>query len=253
MTLDTLWGNKVDIAIERIKMFEPPDGYYLAFSGGKDSQTIYHLALASGVKFDAHFSVTTVDPPELLKFIKENYPEVIWERPKKSMFRLIVDNGGPPTRIIRYCCRELKENGGDGRLVLTGLRWQESTARSKRTMTEQCHLGKGKTYLHPIIDWKHEDVWAYLNGLGLPHCELYDQGRSRIGCVMCPMGRKQRFEDAKRWPRMDHMYRQAIERAWQKRHDRGDVMKWESGQAMYDWWLSDDAMEKDDDQLSLFE
>jgi len=34
----TLFGenDKVQKAIDRLKMFEPPDGYFLAFSGGKD-------------------------------------------------------------------------------------------------------------------------------------------------------------------------------------------------------------------------
>ncbi len=29
--------DKVDKAVMRLKHFEPPEGYYLAFSGGKDS------------------------------------------------------------------------------------------------------------------------------------------------------------------------------------------------------------------------
>ena len=49
-----------------------PDGYYLAFSGGKDSQVIYELCKMAGVKFKAHFSCTTVDPKEVLHFIKDN-------------------------------------------------------------------------------------------------------------------------------------------------------------------------------------
>lgn len=45
---NTLFGvrDKVKIAIDRLQVFEPPEGYYLAFSGGKDSQCIYHLAKA---------------------------------------------------------------------------------------------------------------------------------------------------------------------------------------------------------------
>ena len=35
----------------------------------------------------------------------------------------------PPTRIARYCCEELKEDGGDGRAVVTGVRWSESANR----------------------------------------------------------------------------------------------------------------------------
>ena len=32
--------DKVELAIMRLREFEPPEGYYLAFSGGKDSQCI---------------------------------------------------------------------------------------------------------------------------------------------------------------------------------------------------------------------
>ena len=66
LTAYDLMGNKhdkVQTAIERLRAFEPEDGYYLAFSGGKDSQCIYHLAEMAGVKFDAHYRITSVDPP----------------------------------------------------------------------------------------------------------------------------------------------------------------------------------------------
>lgn len=39
---------KLDIAIQRLKSFEPPDGYFLAFSGGKDSQCVFHLCKLGG-------------------------------------------------------------------------------------------------------------------------------------------------------------------------------------------------------------
>lgn len=114
-----LWGkNKVEVAIERLQSFEPKDGYYLAFSGGKDSQCIYHLAKMAGVKFDAHYRVTGIDPPELVRFIKRQYPDVEFDIPRDAngnritMWSLIVKNKFPPTRKARYCCESLKESGG---------------------------------------------------------------------------------------------------------------------------------------------
>lgn len=87
---------KIDKAIALLKKAErlalkynPADGYYLAFSGGKDSQCIYHLAKLAGVKFRAHYAVTTIDPPELMRFIKTHYPDVEWVRPKLTFFQLI--------------------------------------------------------------------------------------------------------------------------------------------------------------------
>jgi phosphoadenosine phosphosulfate reductase len=63
--MNTLFGKLEDLAIERLKTFEPvalsmhPDGYYLAYSGGKDSDVILHLTKKAGVKFTAHHHLTT--------------------------------------------------------------------------------------------------------------------------------------------------------------------------------------------------
>ena len=59
----------LEATIERIKAFEPPEGYFLAFSGGKDSVVIKALADMAGVKYDAHYQLTSVDPPELVQLI----------------------------------------------------------------------------------------------------------------------------------------------------------------------------------------
>lgn len=133
-----LWGkNKVEVAIDRLQSFEPKEGYYLAFSGGKDSQCIYHLAEMAGVKFDAHYRITSVDPPELVRFIKTQYPDVALDYPRDAdgnvitMWNLIPKQTIPPTRKARYCCDKLKESGGEGRLTVTGVRWAESPARKQ--------------------------------------------------------------------------------------------------------------------------
>lgn len=47
-----LMGNvydKVADSIRRLKAFEPAEGYYLAYSGGKDSTVIKELAVRGGV------------------------------------------------------------------------------------------------------------------------------------------------------------------------------------------------------------
>ena len=229
--------NKTEIAIERIKTFETPEGYWLAFSGGKDSMVIYRLAEMAGVKFDAHFSLTSVDPPEVVRFVRENYPSVSIEIPPKSMWQLIVDNGMPPTRLKRYCCKELKERGGVGRLVMTGIRSDESWQRSHRTMVESCYK-VSKMFLHPIIDWTEQEVWDFIRQEGLKYCCLYDEGQDRIGCIMCPFsGKKKRVADAIRWPKYYHSYLRAFQRMLDRLWARGRETTWKTPEDVMKWWI----------------
>lgn len=135
---ETLFGtvDKVQVAIERLKAFEPKDRpYWLAFSGGKDSVCVLRLAQMAGVKFEAHYNVTSVDPPELVWFIKREYPYVQFTRQHYedgkpiTMWSLMKNRALPPTKFGRYCCNKLKEAGGQGTVTITGVRWAESTKR----------------------------------------------------------------------------------------------------------------------------
>lgn len=244
---NTLFGkvDKVQMAIDRLKEFEPEDGYYVAFSGGKDSIVVKDLVKRSGVKHEFHFN-RSMEPPELIYYIREHHPDVIRHLPQKTMWQLIEEKYLPPTRIIRYCCSEMKENTAEskGRLVVTGVRWAESVKRSKRQMVESCYNDNSKRYLHPIIDWKEKDVWEYIHANKLPYCSLYDEGKKRLGCVMCPMmGPKKMQEEAERWPKIAEMYKISCEKAYQKSLVRGKKMNWTSGLDMYNWWISGKAPE----------
>jgi len=234
----TFWGDMAKLSMERLREFEPPDGYYLAFSGGKDSIVIHDLASRAGVKFNAVYNFTTVDPPELVDFIRKNYPQVEISRPKQTMFQLIVKRRMPPTRKVRYCCEELKERGGMGRVVVTGIRAKESNSRRKRGMVESCYKHPGKSYLHPIIDWTETDVWQYIRQHKLKYCSLYDEGYKRLGCIMCPYQRKiGMLRDSLRWPKFAKAYERAFQKMVDKRIKDGLPTKWRTGTEVMDWWI----------------
>lgn len=256
---NTLWGerNKIDIAIKRLQEFEPDEGYYLAFSGGKDSITIYRLAEMAGVKFGAHYQVTTVDPPELVQFIKRQYPDVQRHRPEKSMFQLILlpRNLMPPLRQQRWCCEALKERGGEGQFTVTGIRWAESTNRRNRQMIEQC-VPLRKRMLHPIIDWGNDDVWKFIRQENIPYCSLYNEGFHRLGCILCPMEKnpKNIQRQIDHWPQFIKAYVRTFDKMVRLRQEAGKRCTWSNGQEVFDWWIDRRSHPKvDEDQMTLFE
>jgi phosphoadenosine phosphosulfate reductase len=243
----------VQVAIDRIREFCPPDGYYVAFSGGKDSIIIDDLVKRAGVPHDLHYHVTTVDPPELLRYIRQYHADVQWDRPAKTMWQLIVERRMPPTRMVRYCCEALKECGGANRTVVTGIRWAESSSRSRRGMFETCSRVRTRHFLNPIIDWSDADVWSYIRGNGLPYCCLYDEGFTRIGCIMCPMAETRRHQDALRWPKYARAYKRAMDKMVAKRIADGLPTQWKDGQEAYDWWMADPNKKQENTGCSLFE
>jgi phosphoadenosine phosphosulfate reductase len=253
---NTLFGevDKVAIAIQRLKTFEPSEGYYLAFSGGKDSITIKALADMAEVKYDAHYNLTTVDPPELVYFIKREHEDVKIERPKTTIWQLIPKKLMPPTRMVRYCCDVLKEQGGSERIIITGVRQQESVKRNKRKMVEQCSRDKHKTFVNPIIDWSDAEVWEFIKQYNVPYCSLYDEGFTRLGCIGCPMaGPKQQQKELERWPKYRDAYIKSFERMIKERKRRGKPVIWKTGEEVMSWWLREAKSDQEDDQTVLFE
>lgn len=257
--------DKVARSIERLKFaYQISEArglgpLYICFSGGKDSTVIAELAKRAGVPYELHYNITGIDPPEVVYFMRKHYPELHWHMYEKSMWRLIVEKQMPPTRRIRYCCLELKEGGGQGRMCMTGVRWAESTNRknnrapyevqtenkadkiifndndeSRRGM-ETCMM-KRALICNPIIDWTDSDVWEFIRGEKLPYCSLYDEGETRIGCIGCPMqGSKGMLKDFERYPKFKDLYIKAFDRMLQN----VNRATWKSGEEVFDWWTSE--------------
>jgi phosphoadenosine phosphosulfate reductase len=266
-------------AIERIKSCEEyaklnnDEGYYVAYSGGKDSDVIRILCELAGVKYQLYHNHTTVDAPETVYYVR-SIPNIKYNYPKTSMWKLIVKTGFPPSRRKRYCCSELKERGGVGRWIMTGVRRFESQKRSNsgvvetwhkdktkrkvftddntenRLMLENCIL-KGKVMLNPIVDWYDEDVWEFLNYYGCQSNPLYKCGFDRVGCVGCPLAsihkKKREFIH---YPKYKELYIKTFDKMLKDGRER--ILK--SGEEVFDAWLSEEYNTlPDENQFTIFD
>ncbi len=79
-------NKKEQQAINFIRSMERDEPLSLGFSGGKDSIVILDLAERAGIKYNAIYANTTMDPPGTIAFIKKNYPQVHIMHPEKSFF-----------------------------------------------------------------------------------------------------------------------------------------------------------------------
>lgn len=234
------------LSIELIQAYEPPEGYYLGFSGGKDSVVIYDLAKRSGVKFQAYYNVSPIDPPQIFSFIKENYPEVIWQYHAKNFWNKAVITNGLPLRWQRWCCRIIKECGGEGKVKILGMRAAESQKRSKYKCFEpDLHTNDNGFRLLPILRWSDLDVWQYISERQLKVCSLYSEGFSRIGCVLCPFAGKDEIKlSMVKFPKIVNCWKRAAERYYlertnnPKRKPFKEDSKFNNGEELFNWWIA---------------
>lgn len=238
------------------------------------------LAKRAGIPFEVLHNHTTADAPETVYFVREdmkrleetgvscaiNYPS--YKGKRTSMWDLIPQKLMPPTRLVRYCCDILKEGGGKGRFIVTGVRWDESAKRSNnrglleilhwdkdkkiilnndndenRRLFETCAL-KGKRVCNPIIDWSDDDVWDYIRGNRIEINPLYQEGFKRVGCVGCPMtGIKSRQFEFARYPKFRDMYIRAFDKMLNERIRKNKMQgTWRigtTGRDVYHWWMED--------------
>jgi phosphoadenosine phosphosulfate reductase len=256
--------HKIDYSVsllqkaEKMALTYHPDGYRLAFSGGKDSMVMYRLAQMAGVKFTAHMQVTTLDPPELMKFVRSRYPDVMLHRPEMNFYELIKKKKILPLKHVRYCCHYLKEQSGEGTVTLIGIRAAESARRAKRNEIELaghkysntldqfsmdvenrhvCIKGKDKILISPIFHWTDRDVWTFIRNSRMEYCKLYDEGYTRIGCIFCPMASvKSKQRDRLRYPGVER----AIKKSIQYMVDAfgyGNRYRATTDE-LFDWWIS---------------
>lgn len=131
-----------EMAIEILNLLCGNSGCVISDSGGKDSSVLKHIAMKSKERYGLNFRInhnhTTVDAPETVYFVRSEKKrfescgiEYNIQYPKETMWQLIVRHCTPPTRIMRYCCGELKESYGKGERLVTGVRKSESINRKK--------------------------------------------------------------------------------------------------------------------------
>ena len=271
-------------AIERLKaasemsltVYQQP--LVICISGGKDSGVITELAVRSGIPCEFQHNHTTADAPETVRFVRSEFRRLeekgykctvnmpVYKGQRVSMWSLI-----PQTRLMRYCCSILKEPGGAGRFICTGVRWAESASRKnnrgiyeklgatkdkkiilasdndeKRMLFENCRL-KAKRVVNPIIDWKDEDVYGFLEDAKVPMNPLYAEGQCRVGCIGCPMARKKgREAEFARWPKYKQLYLNAFGRMLEARKQQNKKFRervdWATAEEVFRWWMEYDVL-----------
>ena len=288
--------DKVQIAIDRLRAFAPIENgmgdepYYVGYSGGKDSDVIRVLCDLANVKHELWHNHTGLDAPETVYYVR-TIPKIHYTYPETYLLGkngLIVKKKMPPTRLVRYCCSKLKEQGGKGRICVMGVRKAESTNRKQNQGTVTI-IGKSKDSIKKAELLNANFQLTTRGGVVLNT----DNGETRRMVEQCYRTRKTMvnpiidWTDDEVWDFIDYFnlnvnplysegycrigcvgcpmstnmkkelnrypkIRDNYIRTFQYMLDSlGETSTWKTGQDVYDWWVGDKKIPKADEYQIL--
>lgn len=189
------------------------DVFYVAYSGGKDSEVALDLvqrALPHN-EFMVLFGDTQMEFPDTYRIVAETehrcdelgirFLTARSEQTPMETWREF----GPPAQTIRWCCsvhktspqilllRNITGNPAFRGMAFTGIRGDESVSRSQYDDISFGEKHKGQYSCHPILEWSSAEVFLYIYANGLPLNETYKKGNSRAGCLVCPLAATKNF------------------------------------------------------------
>jgi phosphoadenylyl-sulfate reductase (thioredoxin) len=169
----------------------------LAFSGGKDSLVVLHLAQKIIPDIKVLYNNSTIEFPETIEYVK--ILSNTWgfdleiTQPKESFFKLN-DIYGWATHEDRWCCGPCKEEPAASYIKQKGFLAEiTGTTRTEsiyRRSLKPIKLPSKRPYfirINPIFDWNTQEVWKYIEMNDLPCNPIYEMGYRRCGCWCCPI------------------------------------------------------------------
>ena len=181
------------------------DSMFVSFSGGKDSTVVSDIVVKALATTDIlHiFGDTTLELASTYEYVKEfkkQNPNIFMRtvrNKEKEFVDLTINNFGPPSRVMRWCCTIFKTGPISRKIdalferkreVLTfyGIRRSESVSRSKYERDYESPKITKQRVVGPIIDWKDIEVWLYIISNNILINDAYKVGYSRVGCWCCP-------------------------------------------------------------------
>jgi len=182
--------------LKRIEATHSPTAFACSF--GTEHMVVLDAIAENTPKIEV-FTLDTGRLPEetqaLLETVRDRYPVTIRTYfPDAVTIQAWVEQNGPnafykSVSQRQQCCHirkvePLKRALAGKKSWITGLRREQSSARQTLEL-EGWDDANGLIKINPLLDWRTDDVWAYVKVHDVAYNALHDRGYPSIGCAPC--------------------------------------------------------------------
>ena len=189
-----------------LKYKDVVDVFYVAFSGGKDSIVAFDIVQRALPHNDflVLFGNTRMESPDTYNLVEEikdlcgSLGIRFYQAESKLLPKDTWKEFGPPSTSNRWCCsvhktspqinilRDITGKRDFTGMAFTGVRAEESLARSNYDPVNDGRKHSGQMSFHTILDWTSAELYIYIYTKKLLLNEGYKRGNMRVGCLVCP-------------------------------------------------------------------
>ncbi len=140
---------------------------------GRLPEETHALAHSVHRRYGGIIQMISPDPAEVLAWTRENGQNGFYGSVELREGCCGVRKLAPLRRVLagkRAWLAGLRREHGETRRDLDVMSWDEVNGLQK---------------FNPMLDWRTEQVWAYIRDHAVPYNELYDRGFTSIGCAPC--------------------------------------------------------------------
>ncbi|KAJ1725819.1 FAD1 flavin adenine dinucleotide synthetase [Coemansia erecta] len=173
-------ANALDV-IEKALGKYGPESIALSFNGGKDCTALMHLVRAALYKYTTLHSQQTEALVSFCVLYKKTFPEIdTFVQKSVCRYRLtLVEKNGP----MRQGLQQFKDDCPGIQAIFVGTRRDDPYGDKLDFFSPTDADWPQFMRVNPVLDWSFDDIWGFIQGVGVPYCCLYDQGYTSLGDV----------------------------------------------------------------------
>ncbi|KAI9930566.1 hypothetical protein ASPWEDRAFT_50816 [Aspergillus wentii DTO 134E9] len=173
----------LDVVATALSRYQLPE-LSLSYNGGKDCLVLLILFLTGLNPLPPPEKGGIASIPSIYALPPDPFPAVedfVLSSSRAYHLSIIKYTTDPPKSTLRSSFEDYLARNPSVKAIFVGTRRTDPHGAKLTHFDRTDHGWPDFVRIHPVIDWRYAEIWAFIRHLDLEYCPLYDQGYTSLG------------------------------------------------------------------------